>query len=399
MKVLQINIFGNLSTGRIAVDLYRTLTEYGHTGILAFARNSTAEDVPYIRIGSKIDVLIDGVLTRLTDRAGFFSRRSTKKLIIEIEQYNPDIIHIHNLHGYYINIELLFNFLKKYGKPVVWTLHDCWSYTGHCCHYSMVKCNMWQTGCHKCPQIRAYPASLFVDNSRWNYKRKRDLFTSLPNLILVTVSHWLQGEVEKSFLKNVPCTTIYNGIDMDVFKPLERNFRKKYGLENKTIVLGVASTWNVRKGLDDFIYLSEMLDENYQIVLVGVNESEKKRLTSQMIGISRTDSIQELAEIYSAADIFFNASVEETFGLPTVEAMACGTPVIVYNATALPEVVNKECGYIVEPHDLETVVRILKNRQYKNISSDSCIKQAEKYEKRKQFKHYVELYMSLCKRA
>ena len=399
MKVLQINIFGNLSTGRIAVDLYRTLTEYGHTGILAFARNTTADDVPYIRIGSKLEVCIDGVLTRITDRAGFFSKSSTRKLISEITQYEPDIVHVHNLHGYYINVELLFDFLKTYGKPVVWTLHDCWPYTGHCCYYSMVKCNKWQTECRECPQSKAYPASLFVDNSRSNYKRKRELFTSLPNLNLVTVSNWLEKEVGKSFLKQIPCRTIYNGIDLNVFRPMEGSFRKKHSLENKILILGVASTWDVRKGLNDFIQLSKMLDEDYRIVVVGVNESEKRRLTSRMIGISRTDSVQELVEIYSAADVFLNASVEETFGLPTVEAMACGTPVIVYNATALPEVVNQECGYIVEPHDLETIVKILKDRQYKTITKDSCIKQAEKYEKHKQFTHYIELYESLCKEA
>ena len=214
---------------------------------------------------------------------------------------------------------------------------------------------------------------------------------------LVTVSIWLEKEVEKSFMKNLPCRTIYNGIDLNVFRPVEGAFRTEYNLKNKTIILGVASTWDVRKGLDDFIRLSEMLDENYQIVVVGVNESEKKRLTSRMIGISRTDSVRKLVEIYSAADVFFNASVEETFGLPTVEAMACGTPVIVYNSTALPEVVNEECGYIVEPHDLRTVVKILTDGAYKTVTKDLCIKQARKYEKHKQYKQYIELYESLCK--
>lgn len=397
MKVLQINTFGNLSTGRIAVDLCRTLEEQGYDSVVAFARNEISEDVVSIQIGNKLSVYIDAILTRFTDKAGFFSRDATEKLINKIREYNPDIIHLHNLHGYYINIELLFGFLRDYGKPVVWTLHDCWPYTGHCCYYSMVECNRWQTECCNCPQTKAYPASLLVDNSRWNYKRKRNLFTSLSNLNLVTVSIWLEKEVEKSFMKNLPCRTIYNGIDLNVFRPVEGTFRTEYNLKNKTIILGVASTWDVRKGLDDFIRLSEILDENYQIVVVGVNESEKKRLTSRMIGISRTDSVKKLVEIYSAADVFFNASVEETFGLPTVEAMACGTPVIVYNSTALPEVVNEECGYIVEPHDLRTVVKILKDEEYKTITKDLCIKQARKYEKNKQYKQYIELYKSLCK--
>ena len=170
MKVLQINIFGNLSTGRIAVDIYRTLISEGHQGVIAFARNSVPDDVPYIKIGNNLGVYCDGVLTRLTDRAGFFSRKATRKLIKEIQEYNPDIIHLHNLHGYYINVEILFEFLKQYGKPVVWTLHDCWAFTGHCCYYSMVGCEKWIDGCHDCEQIHAYPKSLLIDNSKNNYR-------------------------------------------------------------------------------------------------------------------------------------------------------------------------------------------------------------------------------------
>ena len=187
MKVLQINIFGNLSTGRIAVDIYRTLISEGHQGVIAFARNSVPDDVPYIKIGNNLGVYCDGVLTRLTDRAGFFSRKATRKLIKEIQEYNPDIIHLHNLHGYYINVEILFEFLKQYGKPVVWTLHDCWAFTGHCCYYSMVGCEKWIDGCHDCEQIHAYPKSLLIDNSKNNYRKKQKLFTSMPNLQLVTV--------------------------------------------------------------------------------------------------------------------------------------------------------------------------------------------------------------------
>ena len=173
MKVLQINIFGNLSTGRIAVDIYRTLISEGHQGVIAFARNSVPDDVPYIKIGNNLGVYCDGVLTRLTDRAGFFSRKATRKLIKEIQEYNPDIIHLHNLHGYYINVEILFEFLKQYGKPVVWTLHDCWAFTGHCCYYSMVGCEKWIDGCHDCEQIHAYPKSLLIDNSKNNYIHRR----------------------------------------------------------------------------------------------------------------------------------------------------------------------------------------------------------------------------------
>lgn len=395
MKVLQINIFGNLSTGRIAVDIYRTLVANGHEGKVAFARNTIAEDVPYIKIGNTKNVYIDGILTRITDRAGFFSKRATRRLIEEIEGYDPDIIHLHNLHGYYINIEILFKYLKKCGKPVVWTLHDCWAFTGHCCYYSAVECDKWINGCHDCPQKKAYPSSLFIDNSEWNYKRKKELFTSLLNLHLVTVSKWLKSELKKSFLKDLPCTTVYNGIDVSVFKPTISEFREKYALKDKSIILGVASTWDVRKGLDDFIKLSSMIDENYRIVVVGVNESEIKRLSPNMIGISRTDSVYELAGIYTAADIFFNASVEETFGLPTVEAMACGTPAIVYDATALPEIIfNEDIGVVVEKGNVEKVAKIIK-RGLKRLTEESRLEIIERYNKNHRFLEYINLYSSI----
>ena len=396
MKVLQINIFGNLSTGRIAVDIYRTLKESGHEGKVAFARNTIADDVPYIRIGNQLDVYVDGIMTRLTDRAGFFSAKPTKKLIQEIKAYEPDIIHLHNLHGYYIHVGELFEFLKEYNKHVVWTLHDCWSYTGHCCYYSMAKCDRWKTGCHNCPQKRAYPGSLLLDNSRGNYKIKKELFTSLDKLHLVTVSDWLQGEVKKSFLKELPCTTIYNGIDLNVFKPTKSNIRKQYQIGDRYIVLGVASTWDVRKRLKDFISLSAMLGDEYKVVVVGVNDKEKKQLPSNMIGISRTDSVQELAGIYTQADVFFNASVEETFGLPTVEALACETPVVVYDATAVPEVVDDSVGYVVREGDLRAVKEKIKEIVKKRaIDKKACRKKAAVYEKNAQYRNYIRLYESL----
>lgn len=396
MKVLQINIFGNLSTGRVAVDLYKTLVAKGGEGCVAFARNTIAEDIPHIHIGTDLDVKLHGIMTRLTDKTGFYSTGATKKLIKQIKEYRPDLIHLHNIHGYYLNIELLFEYLKNTQIPVVWTLHDCWSYTGHCCYYSLVQCNKWQTGCFDCQQKRAYPASVFIDNSKWNYQKKKKLFAGI-NMTLVAVSQWLANEVGQSFLKDYPLKTIYNGIDLNVFRPLNSDFRNKHSLKNKKIILGVASTWDVRKGLDDFIKLSAMLDDNYKIVVVGVNAHEMRMLPKNIIGIKRTDSIQELAEIYSAADIFFNASVEETFGLPTVEAMACGTPSIVYNSTALPELIMPGCGYVVQPHDLNQIVKILKEVN-KSEMSVACLHNAQIYDRNKKYAEYIELYQKILQR-
>lgn len=356
MKVLQINTFGNLSTGKIAVDIYRTLKARGSEGVVAFARNDVPGDVPSFRIGNSFSVYADGVFTRFTDKAGHYSKGATAKLIKQIKEYDPDIIHLHNLHGYYINVPMLFEYLAEADKPVVWTLHDCWSYTGHCCYYSMAGCDKWKTeGCRSCPQKKTYPASLICDNSAKNFAEKNKMFHSVKNLNLVCVSNWLAGELKDSFLKDIPSRVIYNGIDTNVFKPSSGNFRIKYNIGDKRIVLGVASTWDTRKGLSDFIELSKILDDRYRIVLVGLNDKEKRLLPDNMTGIGRTDGPKELAEIYSAANVLFNASVEETFGLPNVEAIACGTPVVAYNCTGIPETMTDIDGYIVEPHDLKSV--------------------------------------------
>lgn len=391
MRVLQVNIFGNLSTGRIAVDLYRTLKEAGYESVVAFARNTIAKDVPYIKIGNTFNVCIDGIMTRLTDKAGFYSKFATRKFIKEIEDYNPDVIHLHNLHGYYINIEILFNYLKSCGKPVIWTLHDCWAFTGHCCYYTMAKCYKWKTQCYNCKQKMTYPAS-YADNSKWNYNTKKRLFLSVPNMTLVAVSQWLAREVKQSFLKDVPLEVIYNGIDTDIFKPTKSNFRQNYNLENKFIILGVASTWGKRKGLADFIRLSKIIDKHCKIVLIGITKKEMTQLPKNILGISRTDSVEELAGIYTTADIFFNASVEETFGLTTVEAMACETPVIVYNSTSLPEVCGSDIGWIVEPHAINDVLKIIRVIRDKSIEKGVYRKSAMKYSKKLQFNKYIDLY-------
>ena len=392
MKVLQINTFGNLSTGKIAVDIYRTLKAHGSDGVVAFARNDAPSDVPSIRIGSSFSVYTDGVRTRLTDKAGHYSKGATKKLIEQIREYGPDIIHLHNLHGYYINVPMLFAFLKEYNKPVVWTLHDCWAYTGHCCYYSMAGCEKWKNGCYDCPQLSAYPSSLSKDNSRNNYEEKKSLFHSVPNLHLVCVSEWLNDELKKSFLNDIPSRVIYNGIDTSIFKPTDGGFRKKYGLEDKRIVLGVASTWDTRKGLSDFIKLSDLLDDRYKIVLVGLSDKEKASIPDSILGIGRTDGPKELAEIYTTSDVLFNASVEETFGLPNVEALACGTPVVAYDCTGIPETLGENDGYIVEAHDLTAVIEKIGKicDEHKRIDVSTF-----RFKKEESYEEYMKLYEGL----
>lgn len=393
MKVLQINIFGNLSTGKIAVDLSRTLREQGHESVVAYARNTLASDVPGIRIGSTWDVCWHGALTRITDKVGFYSKKATTVLIEQIKEYDPDIIHLHNLHGYYINIELLFEFLRESEIPVVWTLHDCWAFTGHCAHFENVGCEKWKTGCYHCPQKRVYPASYVKDNSKWNFAHKKSLFTSVKRMVLVTPSRWLADLTKESFLDKYPIDVIQNGIDLTVFKPTIGNWRKQYGLEDKKVVLGVAGTWTPQKGLHDFIQLAKHLDDSYRIVVVGVSKKQKKALPSNVIGIERTYNSKELAEIYTEAQFFVNPTYEDNFPTVNLEALACGTPVITYNTGGSPECIEDGlCGKVIAQGDIAGIEAAIKTTVF---DSKVCREYGQRYDRTKSFERYIRIYEAL----
>ena len=358
MKILMINVVcGIRSTGRICTDLADALTERGHEVKIAYGREAVPEKYQKyaVRIGSDFDVKLHGVKSRLFDQTGFGSAKATRKFIEWVKEYDPDVIHLHNIHGYYINIEILFDYLKTCGKRILWTLHDCWAFTGHCSHFTYVKCDRWKTGCNNCPQKKEYPASIILDNSKQNWIKKKELFTGIPNMTIITPSEWLAGLVKESYLKEYPVTVINNGIDTDVFQPTPSDFRQRYHLEDKTILLGVASTWNDRKGFGDFIKLSEMLDDSYKIVLVGLSDKQMKLIPQNILGITRTNSTKELAQIYTAADVFLNLTYEDNYPTVNLEAQACGTPVITYDTGGSVESVPRENivkkGYFIESVD------------------------------------------------
>ncbi len=396
MKILMINVVcGIRSTGRICTDLADALTEQGHTVKIAYGR----EDVPEkykkyaYKIGTNLDVKLHGLKARLFDAAGFGSKRATIKFIEWVKKYDPDVIHLHNIHGYYINVEVLFDYLRTCGKKIIWTLHDCWAVTGHCSHFTYVKCNKWRNGCHSCPQKKEYPKSILADKSQENWEKKKTLFTTVKKMVLVTPSCWLAQIVKESYLTCYPVRVLYNGIDTEVFKPMPSNFREKYGLQDKIVLLGVSSTWNQRKGFNDFIKLAEKLDDRYTIILVGLSDKQKLMIPENIIGITCTNSIKELAEIYSAADVFINLSVEETFGLTTIEAQACGTPAIVYNSTALPEFISDNNGVAIPTEIttdalIDTIKRIVKSPYNKN----DLIKSASNLDKQRMVERYLEIY-------
>ena len=396
--LLQINsVVNSGSTGRIAEEIGQVAAAAGWRSVIAFGRNARPSSSKLIRIGNARDVFLHGVRSRIFDDHGFGSRHATEKFLREIEQLAPDVVHLHNLHGYYLNIEVLFRWLAKSGVSVVWTLHDCWAFTGHCAHFSAAGCEKWKNGCFSCPQKRGYPSSFAFDRSRENWERKRELFSYVENLTLVPVSDWLAGLVRESFLGGKKIRRIYNGTDTETFSPKTNaaDVRKKYGLGNRFVALGCATSWNERKGLRHYIDLAKRVGNDVAILMVGVPEKLKARLPANIVAISRTENIDELAELYSVADVVLNLSYEETFGLTTVEGFSCGTPGIVFNATASPELITPETGFVVEQGDVDGVLAaIAKIRACGKVAySAACRSRAlERFRKEERWAEYLEAY-------
>jgi Glycosyltransferase len=400
--LLQISITVNSgSVGRIAEQIGQTVINQGWNSYITYSRKCLPSISKTIKIGNLFDVYWHGINTRLFDNHCFCSTNATKKLINQIKKIKPDIIQIHNIHGYFLNMHVLFDFFSSINIPIVWTLHDCWSFTGHCTYFDHIGCNKWITGCYRCPQKNKYPASKLLDRSKKNYEIKKRLFNSVKNMTIVPVSNWLAEQVKCSFLNKYPIHIIQNGIDIDIFHPIENidSIKKKYNIENKFIMLGVASIWEERKGLNDFIILNSIIDhEIFKIVLVGLNKRQRNKLPKEITGIERTENVNELVALYSAASVHISCSIEETFGLTIVESMACGTPVIVYNCTAMPELVDNSTGFILEKGDIEGLYKsILKIKEKgKNYYLNNCRNSVEiHYDKQERYNDYIKLYNEL----
>ena len=350
------SVCGIGSTGRICTDIARRLEADGHDCLIAYGRGTVPEQYQRyaIKIGNKLDVCLHGVQARIFDNAGFGSKHATKMLIRKIEEYNPDVIHLHNLHGYYINIEILFAYLKKASKPVIWTLHDCWPFTGHCVHFDAAKCFRWLSGCGDCPQLRTYPKTYGLDRTKTWYQRKKECFSGVADLTIIVPSEWLAHRVKQSFLKEYPLEISHNQIDANIFKPTDSDFREQYGLEGKFVILGVANVWNKTKGLSDFCELRKKLDDKFAIVLVGITEKERIKLPPGIITLPRTANSKKLAEIYSASDVFVNPTHQDTYPTVNLEARACGIPVITYDVGGSPESAGGK--YIVRENNIDGLV-------------------------------------------
>lgn len=351
MKVLMINsVCGIRSTGRICTDIADGLIAQGHEVKIAYGREQIPQrykDIA-VRIGSDLGVKINALKCRLFDNDGFAAKAQTKKFLKWANNYNPDVLWLHNLHGYYINVEMLFAWIKsKPNMKVKWTLHDCWAFTGHCAYFTMAQCSKWQEQCEQCLQKKNYPTSYLADNSAKNYIRKKKAFCGVNDLTIITPSKWLAGLVKESFLGEYNVEVLYNKIDLNAFKPTPSDFKERHGIQNKKIILGVASVWGKRKGFDDFLKLSELIDDNYRIVLVGVDKQQLKMLPKNAIGIERTNNVKELAEIYTAADVFFNPTYEDNYPTVNLEAQACGTKVVTYDTGGSSETIYSDNAVII----------------------------------------------------
>lgn len=396
MKVVQINsVCGIYSTGRIASDIHKLLIENGHESKIAYGRMTPQNCSDTVRIGSNIDFYLNIIQTRVFDRHGFASRKATKKFIKYLIEFNPDVIHLHNIHGYYINIEMLFEYLKKADKPVFWTMHDCWPFTGHCSYFGFAECSRWETGCYDCPQKDQYPTSLLFDNSKKNYHDKKEIFNGVKNLTIITPSKWLADLVKQSFIGSYNTLVIHNGVDMQVFKPTLSSFRKKYNIENKYIILGVTSTWHYKKGLNVFLELAQLVGEDEIIVMVGLTKDLMQNLPKNIIGIMRTNSTQELAEIYSTADIFANPTFDDNFPTTNLESLACGTPVITFDTGGSGESINENSGYIItEKTSLALYKTIQKVKNERKFVPGKISNYArEKFNKDDRYQEYLNLYL------
>jgi putative colanic acid biosynthesis glycosyltransferase len=395
MRILQINSAANVgSTGRIAEGIGKELLSRSHESYIAYGRRAGKSTSSLIKIGTSLDVYVHGAFSLLWDAHGLASKQATRSFLRQLEELQPNLVHLHNIHGYYLNYPLLFDCLHKLDLPVVWTFHDTWPFTGHCAYFDRFQCKKWQTECSACPMKSYYPRTLW-DKSTRNFRLKREVFSRLKRMAIVTPSDWLTRHVGDSFLKHYPCVTVNNGIDLDTFRPRCEKSRTP-------LVLGVASAWPESKGLADFIRLRDLLPNNYRIVLVGLSPKQAKSLPPGIEVVLRTDSTEQLAEWYSRATIFANPTYTDNFPTTNLEALACGTPVLTYNTGGSPEAVSKETGAVIETGDYVSLARAIQHwtANVTPTTLDACRQRAlDRYSDRHKLAEYVDLYARLLARS
>lgn len=404
MRVLQINTFYLYgSTGRIMHDLKKVMETDGIEGYVAFGYgyNPTIKEQNTVyRIESDRELLISKLWTKATGHHGFNNKAETKRLLKWIDEVKPDIIHMHNIHNHYVNIRMLLEYIAEKHIPCVLTMHDCWTFTGHCAYFDYSGCDKWKTGCNHCPSLKDYPKTFaLIDPSAWNYKQKQKLFAPL-NITFVSPSQWLCDLQQQSFLKDKPCKVINNGVDISVFKPTKSDVREQYGIGNRKMILAVAAGLSPRKGKEYLLKLPLLLNDDEVLVLVGLKKGQESLLpkTSKVIGIQRTKTSDELVGLYSEADVFINPTLEDNFPTTNIEALACGTPIVAFSSGGSAEVITPSTGISVEPRDMDGLVSAIREvcAKGKGFYAEACRMKAEKdYNKEIQYRKYIELYQHI----
>lgn len=395
--IVEINGINYSSTGNIMNNIAKTAREKGYKVYTSCRKSIAGSKFHYddqLYVGTWLDRVISERLAYITGLNGYFNIINTWLYINKLNKIKPDLIHIHNLCDNYINVSMLFNYINKHNIPVIWTLHDAWAYTGRCNGYT---CDKWKQGCGNCPNLKAYPPSLFIDNSASIYHKRKKLYTSIKNLTIVTPSKWLADLAKYSFFKDKDIKVINNGINLDIFKPIESNFKEENSIVDKYLILGLAYDWkDPRKGLSDFIQLSKILPSNYQILLVGTNDDIDKLLSDNIISVHKTHNQEELARLYTAADVFVSPTKADNFPTVNIEALACGTPVITYDAGGSKESLTEKCGTYVNINDIESLQKeIIQTCENKTYKKEDCIKQSKNYNMYDKFNEYVELYKNI----
>ncbi len=390
MKAVQINtVCGSGSTGKICIGISQVLNNNGVENYILYAKGYSK--YPYARKCTERFPKLQALRSRVLGNYGFNSKKTTERLIAELERIKPDIVHLHNLHGHNCDLSRLMDYFRTHAIKLVWTFHDCWAFTAYCPHFVMANCDKWKTGCHHCVQKRTF--SWFADRSAWLYEKKKETFAGL-DLTIVTPSQWLADLVKESFLKDYPVHVIHNGIDLSVFHPAPSDFRNKYRIaEDQFVLLGVADQWVPRKGPDVFIRLAERLDpKKFRIVMVGTDDSVDKQLPSNIISIHRTANQAELVEIYTAADLLVNPTREDTFPTVNMESLACGTPVLTFRTGGSPEMLDEQTGRVVECDDEEALYQALLSMAEHPVGRADCLRRATQFDEKDRFREYVTLY-------
>lgn len=397
MYIVEINAVPYGSTGKIMFGIADVAQKSGNVCkcVHGFSWHKNKSQESYI-VSGFISKSLHMLAARISGWNGSFSKIATYRFIRKLKKLSPNIIHLHNIHGWYLNIPMLFRFIKKSNIPVVWTLHDCWAFTGHCPHFVMNQCDQWKSQCNHCSLYKEYPQSLF-DNAKKMFQYKKKHFTGVKNMTIVTPSRWLADLVNQSFLKEYPVKIIHNGINLNTFQPTDGNFRERYAIApDKHIVLGVALDWGTRKGLDVFAALSKRLDEHYQIVLVGTDEKIDEQLPKNILTIHRTHNGKELAEIYTAADVFINPTREDNFPTVNIESIACGTPVITFRTGGSPEMLEETCASVVDCDNIDAmeqeIIRVCKDKPY---TKEDCLRRAKDFDQDSKFREYIELFENI----